>query len=83
MNCAKCRLSLLHCRCPDGLQQIMAVLEGPAAKSLANPVFNALVWRAAELFETRIEANQNEAFARWPWLDRRQYKPRRLWRKKH
>jgi hypothetical protein len=53
MNCPNCRQPLMFCNCHDAAEQIERFLAGAKGK-IANPLYNDLVYRAADLIEKRI-----------------------------
>lgn len=63
MDCPNCENDLMHCHCPDAPEQIDRFLAG-AKGQIPKKEFNELVWRAAELMEPRIAANEREFFSR-------------------
>lgn len=81
MKCPHCQQPLLYCNCHDAAGKIGAFLTSSAGKRLAIPVYNSLVQRAAAILDKRISANMEEAFRRFPDLDRRSNRPRKMWKK--
>lgn len=69
MDCPNCENDLMRCFCPDAPEQIERLLAKDRGK-MDKSTYNRLAWRAAELMEPRIEANEREFFARFRDLRR-------------
>lgn len=75
VNCPSCKQPLLYCNCldaPEQIERFLALDHGKMDKS----TYNRLVWRAAELMERRIAANEREFFSRNK--DLRRFPPKKI-----